>query len=173
MSQLKAARKRGEISRAEYAAYQTNIREKRAAEYNRLKADYRSGKITKTEYNREIARVRQKYEFSGNVASSNVSPASPVQAAPPGSVQQASPAASTVQATQPVTQTSFSTMAELKAAYRRGQITRSEYAGHQAEIRRKRAAEYAQLKNDYQQGKTTKNEYKRKVNLVRQKYEGN
>jgi serine/threonine-protein kinase len=67
----------------------------------------------------------------------------------------------------------YSNMNQLKAALRAGKITRLQYSTHQAEIRRKRAAEYDRLKADYRRGAITKYEYELSVDQVRRKYEGN
>ncbi len=62
MNQLKIALREGKITKLQYREHQTEIRQKRAAEYERLKADYRKGAITKIEYERSVDEVRRKYE---------------------------------------------------------------------------------------------------------------
>jgi serine/threonine protein kinase len=62
MGQLKQALKKGQITRAEYAAEQEKMRRKRAAEYDRLKRALQSGAMTRAEYNRRVIEVKRKYE---------------------------------------------------------------------------------------------------------------
>jgi len=164
MSQLKAALKKGEISRAEYKTHQNDLKQKRAAELNHLKRLYRAGDITKDEYARRAVRVRQKYE-SGSAgakapATAVASPSAPKQL-PANGVSPLSDSEA------------YNDMQSLKTALKLERITRSEYAAHQAKIRQKRAAEYERLKAEYRAGSITRNEYKRRMAAVRRKYEGN
>jgi hypothetical protein len=62
MKELKSALSEGRITREQYRTHQQEIRNKRAAEYDRIKADYRAGKIDRNTYNRLIEQTRQKYE---------------------------------------------------------------------------------------------------------------
>lgn len=62
MSLLKTALREGRITKLQYRSHQAEIRQRRAAEYERLNADYRRGAITRDEYERRVRQVRQKYE---------------------------------------------------------------------------------------------------------------
>jgi serine/threonine-protein kinase len=164
MSQLKAALKKGEISRAEYKTHQKDLKQKRAAELDHLKRLYQARDITRNEYTRSAGRVRQKYEYGSAgaeaPATAVASPSAPTQAPAHGVTPLLDPEA-------------YNDMQSLKTALKQGRITRSEYAAHQAKIRQKRAAEYERLKAEYRAGNITRGEYKRRVAAVRRKYEGN
>ena len=154
MNQLKAALGRGEITQDAYRAGQADIQARRAAEIERLKADYRAGRIDKSTYNLRANQIKYKFE-TGRISG----PPAPAVAAPPAAVA-------------PPQVVSYTNMRQLKAALRSGRITREQYTAHQAKIRARRAIEYEQIKQAYKAGKMTRSQYKQRISAARRKYEG-
>jgi hypothetical protein len=66
----------------------------------------------------------------------------------------------------------YDTMRKIKVAVRTGRISRVQYDMYQAEIRRKRHAEYEATKKRYREGKITRDQYDQTIRRIRAKYEG-
>jgi hypothetical protein len=62
MKQLKQDYHAGKITKADFAYWQSILKQKRAKEIGQLKADYKAGKITKIEYKQKANAIKQKYE---------------------------------------------------------------------------------------------------------------
>lgn len=66
----------------------------------------------------------------------------------------------------------YTTMRQIKIAYREGDISRSQYDEYKREINRRRKVELDQAKADLRAGHLTEGRYKKKVRVIKAKYEG-
>jgi hypothetical protein len=77
----------------------------------------------------------------------------------------------TVQRSQP-SGPRYTTMRQIKYAYREGDISRVQYDEYKRAINRRRQVELDQAKADYRAGKLTEGKYKKRVRAIKDKYEG-
>jgi len=66
----------------------------------------------------------------------------------------------------------YTTMRQIKDAYRAGKITKADYNYWQGIIRQKRQAEFDQVKKDLRDGKITEAQYEERIRAIKAKYEG-
>ena len=153
MTDLKSALNRGEITRAQYSTHQDTIRTQRTNDIEKARQAFSAGKLNESQYEQLVGQIKRKYEDG-----------TPVTVAIPTG---ASPA--------PVTPAphSFDNMQALKTAFRNGRITREQYRTAQAEIRKKRAAEYDRIKAEYRADKISRDQYEQQIEAARRKFEGN
>jgi hypothetical protein len=72
----------------------------------------------------------------------------------------------------PYTGPRYTTMRQIKIAYREGDISRVQYDEYKRQINQRRAVELEQAKADLRAGRLTEGKYKKKVRAIKAKYEG-
>jgi hypothetical protein len=66
----------------------------------------------------------------------------------------------------------YTTMRQIKTAYRDGTISRADYDHYKGLINRRRAVDLEKAKRDFRAGRMTEGQYKQRVRAIKDRYEG-